>query len=39
MEKKIKSFNKSELTYKDSGVDIDKGNKLITDIAKITETT
>ena len=35
----IKNTNKSEITYKDSGVDIDEGNKLITNIAKITETT
>ncbi len=39
MVKIIKNTNKSELTYKDSGVDIDEGNKLITDIAQITETT
>ena len=35
----IKNTNKSEITYKDSGVDIDEGNKLITNIAQITETT
>jgi len=39
MEKKINKINKSELTYKDSGVDIDEGNKLITNIAQITGTT
>ena len=31
----IKNTNKSEITYKDSGVDIDEGNKLITNIAQI----
>ena len=30
---------KSSITYKDSGVDIDEGNKLISDISKITEYT
>ncbi len=39
MVKKTKKTKRSEITYKDSGVDIDKGNKLITDIAQITETT
>ncbi len=35
----LKNKNKSQITYKDSGVDINKGNKLILDISKITETT
>ena len=39
MIKNTKNHNKSEITYKDSGVDIDEGNKLITNIAKITKTT
>ena len=39
MIKNTKNTNKSEITYKDSGVDIDEGNKLITNIAQITETT
>ena len=39
MLKKVKNTNKSEITYKDSGVDIDEGNKLITEISQITETT
>ncbi len=34
-----KSQNKLQITYKDSGVDIDEGNKLIEDISMITETT
>ena len=38
--KKIKNnLNKSIITYKDSGVDIDEGNKLIKNISEITETT
>ena len=36
---KNKNTNKSEITYKNSGVNIDEGNKLITDLAQITETT
>ena len=39
MVKKTKNTYKTEITYKDSGVDIDEGNKLITDIAQFTETT
>ena len=39
MMKNTKKTTKSEITYKDSGVDIDEGNKLITNIAQITETT
>ena len=39
MSKKTKNSNKLKLTYKVSGVDIDEGNKLVTDIAQITETT
>ena len=39
MIKNTKTTNKLEITYKDSGVDIDEGNKLITNIAQITETT
>ena len=35
----IKNTNKTEITYKDSGVDIDEGNMLIKDIAQITEAT
>ena len=35
----VKNTNKTEITYKDSGVDIDEGNMLIKDIAQITETT
>ena len=34
-----KNSNKSKITYKDSGVDIDEGNKLISDISKVTEST
>ena len=30
MVKKTKNTYKTEITYKDSGVDIDEGNKLIT---------
>ncbi len=39
MLKNKKNSKKTQITYKDSGVDIDKGNKLITDISHITETT
>ena len=39
MLKNQKNKNKSIITYKDAGVDIDKSNKLISDISKITETT
>ena len=39
MLKNTNNTNKSEITYKDSGVDIDEGNKLITDLAQITKTT
>ena len=39
MVKNQKNTIKSVITYKDSGVDIDEGNKLISDISKITETT
>ena len=39
MVKNKKNINKFEITYKNSGVDINKGNELITDIALITETT
>ena len=35
----VKITNKTEITYKDSGVDIDEGNMLIKDIAQITEAT
>ena len=35
----VKNTNKTEITYKDSGVDIDEGNMLIKDIAQITEAT
>ena len=38
MIKNTKTTNKLEITYKDSGVDIDEGNKLITNISK-SETT
>ena len=39
MVKNQKNTIKSVITYKDAGVDIDEGNKLISDISKITETT
>ncbi len=39
MLKNKKITNKLKITYKNSGVDIDEGNKLITDIAQITEAT
>lgn len=39
MVKNYKNKIKSIITYKDSGVDIDAGNKLIPDISKITDTT
>ena len=39
MIKNTKNKNKSEITYKDSSVDNDEGNKLITNIAQITDTT
>ena len=35
----VKNTNKTEITYKDSGVDVDEGNMLIKDIAQISETT
>ena len=38
MMKKTKKTTKSEITYKDSGVDIEEGNNLITNISK-SETT
>ena len=37
MLKNKKDTTKSIITYKDSGVDIDNGNKLISDISKITD--
>ena len=37
MLKNKKNITKSIITYKDSGVDIDAGNKLIPNISKITE--
>ncbi len=39
MSKYKKKLNKSKITYKDSGVDIDKGNLLVKDISDITEST
>ena len=39
MLKHKKNINESKITYKDSGVDIDEGNRLIKDISQITEAT
>jgi Phosphoribosylaminoimidazole (AIR) synthetase len=39
MSKNQKKFNEFEITYKDSGVNIDKGNKLISDISRISKST
>ena len=39
MLKNKKNTNKFEITYKDSGVDINEGNKFVKDIAHITEAT
>ena len=39
MSKKQKKLNEFEITYKDSGVNIDEGNKLISDISRISEST
>ena len=39
MSKSTNRLKKSTLTYKDSGVDIDKGNKLVSEINQITKST
>ncbi len=39
MSKNMKNSNIPIITYKDSGVDIDKGNKIVSDIAAITKST
>ena len=39
MQKKKEIKKNTQITYKDSGVDIDEGNKLISDISHITEST
>jgi len=39
MSKNQKKLNEFEITYKDSGVNIDEGNKLISDISRISEST
>ena len=39
MIKNHKNIKQSQITYKDSGVDIEKGNELISDISHITKYT
>ena len=39
MAKKPNNINNSSLTYIDSGVNIDEGNRLVSEIAHITEAT
>ena len=39
MEKNQSNTQKSKITYKVSGVDIDEGNKLVSEISNITQST